>query len=187
MPALFCKSRVPLTRFSYPGKAQHEAHFPAKQPEAPAYPRIQGAHGHTRRKKGPERPEGERPKARGCLTSQPENFSRRRRLLRSPDFDQTMKRFDWRGERRAVRLLVRRNEERGARLGIVTPKRFVRLASQRNAIKRIVRETYRHAWQELPAVDMVVMIGPGCERKSLADSLRSLFVDLKLKKPDWFA
>jgi hypothetical protein len=33
---------------------------------------------------------------------------------------------------------------------------------------------------------MVVMIGMGCERTSLADSLRSLFLDLKKKKPDWF-
>lgn len=44
------------------------------------------------------------------------------------------------------------------RLGVVVPKRMVRLAVRRNAIKRWAREAFRRRQQRLPASDIIVHI-----------------------------
>lgn len=46
----------------------------------------------------------------------------------------------------------------GARLGLVIAKRYAPLASTRNAIKRVLREAFRHQRQDLPARDYVVRL-----------------------------
>lgn len=43
----------------------------------------------------------------------------------------------------------------GARLGLIIPKRFANRAVTRNTIKRIIRETFRHKREQLPAADYV--------------------------------
>ncbi|GAB4350592.1 MAG: hypothetical protein Kow0073_05070 [Immundisolibacter sp.] len=44
------------------------------------------------------------------------------------------------------------------RLGLVIPKRRVRLAVHRNRLKRWIRESFRHHQQRLPAADIVVRV-----------------------------
>jgi ribonuclease P protein component len=48
--------------------------------------------------------------------------------------------------------------ERGPRLGIIVGKRFVPHAVDRNRIKRLVRECFRHRRFELPPGDYVVRV-----------------------------
>jgi ribonuclease P protein component len=60
----------------------------------------------------------------------------------------------------------------------VIPKRFVRKAHERNAIKRVIRETFRRRAIGLPAVDVVIMIGPGCESAAVPETLAGLMTEL---------
>lgn len=53
------------------------------------------------------------------------------------------------------------NDRDGARLGLAIAKRRVPRAVDRNRIKRIVRESFRHRAVELPAVDIVVLARSG--------------------------
>ena len=46
----------------------------------------------------------------------------------------------------------------GARLGIVIAKKLAHRAVQRNLLKRLARETFRHARRELPPCDLVLRL-----------------------------
>lgn len=52
---------------------------------------------------------------------------------------------------------VRASEVPGARLGIAVPKRVAKRAVERNRIRRIVREEFRHRRQQLPTGDFVLV------------------------------
>ncbi len=50
------------------------------------------------------------------------------------------------------------------RLGLAIAKKRVKLAVQRNRIKRQVRESFRLNQHKLPAIDMVVMVKSGIDQ-----------------------
>ncbi|MGI9307431.1 MAG: ribonuclease P protein component [Gammaproteobacteria bacterium] len=51
------------------------------------------------------------------------------------------------------------NRNRAARLGVVVPKRIVRLAVRRNRLRRMAREHFRQQWRDkLPAADMILSL-----------------------------
>ncbi|NQY86852.1 MAG: ribonuclease P protein component [Colwellia sp.] len=50
------------------------------------------------------------------------------------------------------------------RLGLAIAKKRVKLAVQRNRIKRIIRESFRLNQHNLPAIDMVVMVKSGIDQ-----------------------
>jgi ribonuclease P protein component len=51
-----------------------------------------------------------------------------------------------------------------ARLGLAVSKRHVKRAVDRNRLKRIVREVFRHRREQLKGIDIVVMVGPSVLR-----------------------
>lgn len=55
-------------------------------------------------------------------------------------------------------LHVLPNGHEVARLGIATPKRYLARAVDRNLVRRIARESFRHAWRTLSANDLVLRI-----------------------------
>lgn len=57
----------------------------------------------------------------------------------------------------------RPNEGGFARLGLAVTKRAVKRAHERNRIKRLAREHFRVAREQLPAVDLIVMVKPGVD------------------------
>ncbi len=61
-------------------------------------------------------------------------------------------------------LLARENQLSHPRLGLVIGKKSAKLAVQRNRLKRIIRESFRHAQDALAGWDIVVVA-----RKGLAD------------------
>jgi ribonuclease P protein component len=63
-----------------------------------------------------------------------------------------------------VLYLARAGESNQPRLGLVIAKKNVRHATQRNRIKRIIRESFRLKQHELPAVDTVVLARRGLDR-----------------------
>lgn len=54
-------------------------------------------------------------------------------------------------------VLARARERETARLGLAISKRSVPRAVARNRIKRVIRESFRHARTELPGIDLVVL------------------------------
>jgi ribonuclease P protein component len=65
-----------------------------------------------------------------------------------------------------------------ARLGVVVAKKLVRRAVQRNFIKRIAREAFRHLREKLPPYDMVLRLNAKIETASRAElraELQQLF------------
>jgi ribonuclease P protein component len=173
----------------------HETHFPAQQAQAGSQSRFSRAHGHEGRAARFEAPAREGPGAahavggRGgsngaAATEQqrePANKNTRRpyrlraadRLSDTADFSRVFS-----GARRSrdryFTVLSKPNGRRSARLGLAISKKHCRLASGRNRLKRIVRESFRRHRPELASVDIVVMAQPGTEavdNATLFDSL----------------
>jgi ribonuclease P protein component len=72
-----------------------------------------------------------------------------------------------------------------ARLGLVVAKKLARLAVQRNLLKRLARETFRHLRSQLPAYDLVLRLAkpPGDHlkpeaRKALRKDMEQLLARL---------
>jgi ribonuclease P protein component len=65
-----------------------------------------------------------------------------------------------------------------ARLGIAVSRKVSKSAVERNRIKRVVRDNFRHRRAGLPAMDIVVMARPAAaqaERRDIAESLERHF------------
>lgn len=63
-----------------------------------------------------------------------------------------------------VLYLAREGATSQPRLGLVIAKKNVRHATQRNRIKRIIRESFRLRQHQLPAVDTVVLARRGLDK-----------------------
>lgn len=72
-------------------------------------------------------------------------------------------------------ILITQNSNNN-RLGLAIAKKRVKLAVQRNRIKRIIRESFRLNQHELPNIDMVVMV------KSGIDNLDNATINKQLEK-----
>ena len=78
-------------------------------------------------------------------------------------------------------MLSVRRDGQPARLGLAIAKKQVRLATQRNRLKRLVRETFREHRAELAGLDLVVMARAGAaaaDNRRLRRSLQSHFHQL---------
>ena len=65
---------------------------------------------------------------------------------------------------KGLTLIVKPNELQTPRLGMTIPKRLVKRAVDRNAIKRRIRESFRLYQHKLDAVDVVVMANSGISK-----------------------
>ena len=61
-----------------------------------------------------------------------------------------------------------------ARLGLAVSRKAAKLATQRNRVKRLVRQAFRTAACRLPPVDIVVIARPGIASRSNGDIQRSI-------------
>ncbi|MDY0049156.1 MAG: ribonuclease P protein component [Halothiobacillaceae bacterium] len=84
-------------------------------------------------------------------------FDRSLRLTRPKDFSNVF--ADARRQAaRGVTVLFRENASGKPRIGFAIAKRQVRRAHERNRIRRIGRESFRHRVAGLPSVDMIVLV-----------------------------
>jgi ribonuclease P protein component len=114
-----------------------------------------------------------------------QSFARRYRLTKTDEFSSVF------GFRRAIRgkLLMLHHQPRPdgnteARLGLVVGKKLLKLAVDRNTVKRIIREQFRRCRPGLPAVDLVVRLATKpvpLDRKLLANEFLALLE--KLQRP----
>ena len=93
------------------------------------------------------------------------------RLRHSKQFDEV-----FRGSKRStdkwVTVLARRNGKDLARLGLAISKKCARKAVERNHIKRIIRESFRHNIDCLRGLDLVI-VGRKRPEKNETDLLNS--------------
>ena len=71
-------------------------------------------------------------------------------------------------------VLYKENGGQPARLGLAISKKNCRLAVDRNRLKRVVRESFRHHRDDLDGFDVVVLNQPAAKlagNKALFDSL----------------
>lgn len=84
------------------------------------------------------------------------SFSRELRLLDAKQYKYVFSKARRFGNNNFT-LLVRFNAEEHPRLGLAIAKKAVKRATDRNRIKRIIRESFRHMQHDLPNIDVVVM------------------------------
>ncbi len=71
-------------------------------------------------------------------------------------------------------LLVRLNDQSHPRLGLAIAKKSAKRAVDRNRIKRLLRESFRHKQHQLPPLDIIAMCRPVALQLSNEQILRQL-------------
>ncbi|TVP92212.1 MAG: ribonuclease P protein component [Pseudomonadaceae bacterium] len=104
-------------------------------------------------------------------------FSRDHRLLTPADYKAVFSDTTCKASAPLILLLARVNNLDHPRLGLVIAKKHVRHAVDRNKIKRIARESFRHHQDLLGTLDIVILA-----RKGLGDldnaQLHALYQDM---------
>ncbi|BFM18699.1 ribonuclease P protein component [Maricurvus nonylphenolicus] len=88
-------------------------------------------------------------------------FSKTLRLLNASDYQSVFDDAPFRASHKNILILARPGKSPGPnnspRLGLVIAKKNIRLAVQRNRIKRIARETFRLQQDKLAGIDAIVL------------------------------
>ena len=104
-------------------------------------------------------------------------FGRELRLLTPGEFNAVFQQ-PFRAGSPLFTILCQPNQHQHPRLGLIIAKKRVKLAVDRNRIKRCIRENFRLQQHRLPAVDLVVMVkGPitETENQELSKQLERLW------------
>lgn len=108
-----------------------------------------------------------------------------RRLTDAKSFDAVFRGNRFRVSSSAFLFLAMENHLDQSRLGLVIGKKHVKLATQRNRIKRVIRENFRLQFDEFsPCIDLVVLAKAGVnprEKSALHDQMQELMNKLKRK------
>jgi ribonuclease P protein component len=91
-------------------------------------------------------------------------FARRERLLQSRDFVNVFNDTQCKSSDSYWTVLAVANHRPYPRLGLAITKKKIRKASDRNRLKRIVRESFRHHKETLQGLDIVVL----CQQRAVA-------------------
>lgn len=93
-------------------------------------------------------------------------FSKNARLLTSSDFSAVFDNAEIKAPHPCFLVLARFNSLNHPRLGLVIAKKNVRLAVDRNRLKRLIRESFRLKQHHLPAIDAIVLARRGSDQIS---------------------
>ncbi len=97
------------------------------------------------------------------------SFGKASRLLNARDYSRVFDGAEARASHKHVLLLEKHNDRPGHRLGLVVAKKNVRLAVQRNRVKRLAREMFRHADPLPPYMDVVLLARRGIDQLDNAE------------------
>ncbi len=104
-------------------------------------------------------------------------FTRESRILTPSQF-QTVFSKPLRFGSSHITVLITPNTDNSNRLGLAIAKKRVKLAVQRNRIKRQIRESFRLNQHDLPNIDMVIMVKSGTdqlENKQIRQQLEKIW------------
>ena len=94
------------------------------------------------------------------------SFSKSEKLLLKADFSTVFNNPHRRFSAGALRMLCSGNNLGLSRIGIIVPKKIVRLATSRNRHKRVIKERFRLTKECLPNVDIVLLLNKRvCEQE----------------------
>ena len=113
-----------------------------------------------------------------------QQFSKLNRLLNPADFKNVFDDAELKVSNSHFLFLARRNKSDVPRLGIVVSKKNIKLAVQRNKVKRAIRQAFRIESQSLMNIDIVVLARKDAGKMNsdeLKISFDSLVADLKDK------
>ena len=96
----------------------------------------------------------------------------------SPNFSVTLKSSDFNYRDASILIKGRYNQLKRARLGYSIPKRGTKLAVRRNRLKRIVKEIFRLNADQLPSMDVIVLVQQEILDGVLKKKLNSGFIEL---------
>jgi len=167
----------------------YETHISAQQDQARTHARIPCPHGDESRASRLEAPSRKRPRTvdavtrqtsfattsnNSSLTSSSSNrFTINNRLLDAAAFGRVFDKAT-RSRDQLFTVLCRRNQTSIGRLGLAISKKHCRRATERNRIKRIIRESFRQQQALLSGLDVVVINQPGAAAASRQDLTNSL-------------
>ena len=103
------------------------------------------------------------------------SFSKLERLLLKADFSAVFRNPDGRFSANSLRMLYRKNDLGLSRIGIIVPKKIIRLATSRNRHKRVVKEQFRLVKECLPNVDIVLLFTKRACEKDLMQSCERIW------------
>jgi len=92
------------------------------------------------------------------------SFPKTRRLLNSNDFKQVFDNAKIKVSNAEVLILACPSQNSHPRLGLIIAKKNVRLAVQRNRIKRIIRDGFRVNQHDLKNLDIIVLAKRGIDK-----------------------
>lgn len=90
-------------------------------------------------------------------------FTKSQRLLNAAAFKAVFDQSDYKVSSRVLLCLAKKNSQNSPRLGLVIAKKHVRLAVQRNRIKRIIRDSFRLHQHEIPSIDLIILARKGID------------------------
>ena len=97
------------------------------------------------------------------------SFTKAKRLLNAKDYSRVFDATEARASHKHLLLLAATNSGPGHRLGLVIAKKNVRLAVQRNRIKRVAREFFRTLPESEPPLDVVLLTRRGLDQLDNAE------------------
>ena len=100
------------------------------------------------------------------MSSRPFSFHKSQRLLNASDFKGVFDHTQYRVSHRYFLILAIPASAAAPRLGLVIAKKNIRLAVERNRIKRLIRESFRQQQHQLPAIDAIVLARKGLDKLS---------------------
>lgn len=111
-------------------------------------------------------------------------FTRQLRILKPAEFKRVFDHTELRGSTPHLLVLASANEQACPRLGFVIAKKQIKHAVQRNRIKRLVRESFRHHQHEMPALDYIILARSGLielDNQQIREMIDGLW--FRLKRP----
>lgn len=97
------------------------------------------------------------------------SFGKAKRLLNAKDYSEVFDGTEAKASHKRLLLLAKRNNTSGHRLGLVIARKNVRLAVERNRIKRVAREFFRTLKKEEPGMDVVLLARHGMDQLDNAE------------------
>jgi ribonuclease P protein component len=97
------------------------------------------------------------------------SFGKAKRLHNAKEYSRVFDGTEAKASHKRLLLLAKRNNSSRHRLGLVIARKNVRLAVERNRIKRVAREFFRTLQEEEPGMDVVLLARHGLDQLDNAE------------------